>query len=201
MTFLAAVLSGAYLMYRGGLPIVVIGISSIVFGLLYTGGRYSLAYLGIADFFVLVFFGPVAVAGTYYVQALQWPLMVWIAGLAPGLLSVSILLVNNIRDVNEDRVANKKTVVVRLGRRFGIQAYLFCIIAATAVPLILWQQFQAPALTLLALISAPLFLKTYSELRRIPESEAMNLNAVLGQSALNLLVFSLLFSVGWLLAG
>ncbi len=200
ITFLAAVLSGAYLMFRGGLPIVAIGVSSILFGLLYTGGKYSLAYLGIADFFVLAFFGPIAVAGTYYVQALQWPIMVWIAGLAPGLLSVGILLVNNIRDVNEDRAANKKTIIVRLGRRFGIEAYLFCMVAAAAVPLVLWQQFEAPALTLLALIALPLFLRGYAQLKRTPASEAMSLNAVLGQTARNLLVFSVLYSVGWLLS-
>ena len=69
-TFGLAVLSGVYLMLRGGLPIVVIGFSSILFGIAYTGGKYSLAYLGIADVFVLVFFGPIAVAGTFFVQAL-----------------------------------------------------------------------------------------------------------------------------------
>ncbi|NNF03262.1 MAG: 1,4-dihydroxy-2-naphthoate octaprenyltransferase, partial [Rhodothermales bacterium] len=91
LVFTMAVGSGTYLMIRGGWPIVLIGFSSILVGILYTGGRFSLAYRGVADLFVLVFFGPVAVAGTYYVQALSWPPAIWFAGLGPGLMAVSIL--------------------------------------------------------------------------------------------------------------
>jgi len=200
VTFLAAIASGVYLMMRGGLPIVAIGVSSILFGLLYTGGKYSLAYLGIADVFVLVFFGPVAVAGTYFVQALEWPTLVWIAGLAPGLLSVGILLVNNIRDIAEDREAEKRTIVVRLGRAFGIRAYFGCMLLASLMPPVLWLWFDAPATIMISLLATPLFIQAFSRLKSIPSTESEKLNPVLAQTAKNLLVFSILFSIGWLLS-
>ena len=130
--FALAVASGLYLIWRGGLPVLMIGVFSILFGILYTAGRYSLAYLGIADLFVLVFFGPVAVGGTYYVQALAIESVVLVAGFAPGLLAVAILLVNNIRDIDEDRAAGKKTLIVRMGRRFGVVAY--CLLCGCGSP-------------------------------------------------------------------
>ncbi len=86
LVFGLAVAAGAFLMYRGGLPIVIIGVLSILCGFLYTAGKYSLAYLGLGDLFVLIFFGPVAVGGTYYVQALSFNDLVLWAGFAPGLL-------------------------------------------------------------------------------------------------------------------
>jgi len=199
LVFGLAVLSGVYLMVRGGWPILGIGVSSILFGLAYTGGRFSLAYLGIADGFVLIFFGPVAVAGTYFVQTLSWSPMVWIAGLAPGFLAVSILLVNNIRDRAQDSIAGKKTLIVRLGRAFGQALYAFCILAACAVSIVLWQVYEAPVWILLSLLAVPLMLKTFLQLRSIPEAKSPLLNPVLAMTARNLLVFSILFSLGWIL--
>ncbi len=111
---------GLYLVYRGGWPVLLIGVLSIAAGVLYTAGRFSLAYLGLADGAVLLFFGPVAVGGTYYVQALAVTPAVLVGGLAPGLLATAVLLVNNVRDVAEDRAAGKRTLVVRRGRRFGV---------------------------------------------------------------------------------
>lgn len=200
LTFLAALLSGIYLMMRGGLPIVVIGFSSILFGLLYTGGRYSLAYLGIADVFVLIFFGPLAVAGTYFVQGLSWPIEVWIAGLGPGLLSVGILLANNIRDYQQDGRVGKKTIVVRLGRDAGIRIYIACMILAAAVPLVLWKEYDSPAWILLSLLATPLFFKAATLLRVIPEEDGERLNGVLAMTARNLLIYTILFSLGWVVA-
>jgi len=198
VTFLLAVLSGVYLMMRGGMPIVVIGFSSILFGLAYTGGRYSLAYLGIADIFVLVFFGPVAVAGTFYVQAIEWPLLVWVVGLSPGLLAVSILLVNNIRDRIQDEKAGKNTLVVRLGRPFGEFLYLMCGLVAGLIPIIVWKWLEAPPSVLIALLAWPLMIWSWTGLRRIPDDQSARMNPILGDTARNLLVFSLLLSVGWL---
>src|SRR5690606_25617337 len=144
VAFALAVAAGTYLMIRGGWPIVAIGAASILSGVLYTAGRYALAYVGLADLFVLVFFGPVAVAGTYYVQAvgdaaaLALPPVVVAAGLGPGLLATAILLVNNVRDVDEDRAADKRTLVVRFGRGFGVRLYAGCVAAAALVPVGLW---------------------------------------------------------------
>lgn len=199
VTFGLAIVSGVYLMARGGLPIVIIGFASILFGLAYTGGRYSLAYLGIADFFVFVFFGPVAVAGTVFVQQLDWPAWVWVAGVAPGLLCVNILLVNNIRDRAQDAESGKKTLIVRLGRRVGLALYLTNVLVAATLPALLWWQADAPPTVLLSLLAVPLAVKAWQAIRSIPESEGKRLNPHLGATARVLLVHSLLFGLGWAL--
>ena len=90
MRLALAFAAGLYLIARGGWPILAVGLASIAAGVAYTVGRYALAYIGLADLFVLVFFGPVAVGGTYYVQALALPAWVIVAGLGPGLLATAI---------------------------------------------------------------------------------------------------------------
>jgi len=196
--FAAAVAAGAYLMWRGGWPIVVIGACSILFGILYTGGRYSLKNLGLADLFVFIFFGPVAVAGTYYVQALAWPLEVWLAGIAPGVLSIAILMVNNVRDIEEDRAHRKRTLVVRFGRPFGIGAYVCCLLAAAAVPFLLHVSFRGPLLAGIAAVIVPLAFVPVRTLVTTPVEEGRKLNAVLAATGQLLLVYSLGFSFGWI---
>ena len=128
ITFAIAVALGAILVARGGAPILIIGILSVAFGALYTAGPYPLAYIGLGDLFVLIFFGPVAVAGTYYVNALTWSSDAAILGLIPGLLAVGILIVNNLRDYESDRLSRKRTLVVTFGERFGRLEYLACVI-------------------------------------------------------------------------
>ncbi|MBO6575366.1 MAG: 1,4-dihydroxy-2-naphthoate polyprenyltransferase [Rhodothermales bacterium] len=197
LAFSLAVLSGVYLMVRGGLPIVAIGVLSILFGVMYTAGSKSLAYLGIADFFVLVFFGPVAVGGTYWVQALQiHPEVLW-AGLAPGLLSMAILLVNNIRDVDEDRAAGKRTLVVRAGRSFGVTLWAVCVVGAAFTPIAMWLLGVGSGLSLLAPLILMPALPLYLRLRQ-PGPPA-SLNPVLAGTARLLLFYAVLFSVGWLI--
>jgi 1,4-dihydroxy-2-naphthoate octaprenyltransferase len=204
VAFALAVAAGTYLMIRGGWPIVAIGVASLLCGWLYTAGRYSLAYLGIADLFVLVFFGPVAVAGTYYVQAVDQPAalallpVVIAAGLGPGLLATAILLVNNIRDVDEDRVADKRTLIVRFGRGFGVRSYAVCIAVAALVPVALWLWTGGGALAMTAALILPLALPTVRRLR--DERDARRLNPLLGATARLLLVYSVLFSLGWVLS-
>lgn len=197
-TFLAfglAVVAGLYLMVRGGWPIVIVGFSSILFGVLYTAGSRSLAYLGIADLFVLLFFGPVAVGGTYWVQGLTMRPEVLLAGLAPGLLSMAILLVNNIRDVDDDRESGKRTLIVRMGRSFGVALYAGCFLLAAAVPVILWTQGSGRPWAMGASLIAVPGLLLVREVSRTSEPSA--LNPVLGKTAQLLLLYALLFSIGW----
>lgn len=197
LTFGLAFTSGLYLVYRGGWPILVVGVLSILCGIWYTAGRYSLAYLGLADLAVLIFFGPVAVGGTYYVQALSLDATVVIAGLAPGLLSVAILLVNNIRDIDEDRAADKKTLVVRFGRSFGIMLYTFSVVLAALIPIILYLRTGEHLWAAASLVILPMGLSnawTLQRTRRTPE-----LNPLLGATARLLIVYGLTFSIGWLL--
>jgi len=123
---------------RGGWPIAVIGFVSIISGILYTAGPKPLGYVGLGDIFVLIFFGPIAVAGTYYVQSLEINMAVILAGFGPGLISMAILSVNNMRDIDSDKKSGKKTLAVRFGRTFAQNEYLLCIILAGLLPL--WEQ-------------------------------------------------------------
>jgi 1,4-dihydroxy-2-naphthoate octaprenyltransferase len=197
LVFALAAVACAFLVARAGLPLLVIGTLSIVCGALYTAGPYPLAYLGLGDIFVLVFFGPVAVGGTYYVQALAitWPVVV--AGLAPGLLSVGLLTVNNLRDVDEDRRAGTRTLAVRFGRRFAVAEYIGAVTLAFLIPPFLaaaaargWKA-ALPAVVLA--VALPVF-------RRVAtETTGRGLNPALGATARLLLLYCVTFTLGWLL--
>jgi 1,4-dihydroxy-2-naphthoate polyprenyltransferase len=115
----AAALCGIPLIYRAGWPLLVIGVTSILAAYLYTGGPYPLAYRGLGEIFVLLFFGLVATAGTFYAHTLQLTRSALIAGLAAGSLSTVLLVINNLRDVATDRKSDKRTLVVRFGERFA----------------------------------------------------------------------------------
>ena len=189
-------LCGLYLVWRGGWPIVLIGVASVAAGLLYTGGPRPLGYMGLGDLLVLVFFGPVAVAGTYYVQALTLNPTVVVAGLGPGLISVAMLAVNNLRDTDEDRRAGKRTLAVRFGPGFARGEYIAAVVAACLLPLALhlasgrhpWS--MAGCLTVFAALPA---------FRGLLTCEGASLNPVLARTAGLLLIYSALFSIGWAL--
>jgi 1,4-dihydroxy-2-naphthoate octaprenyltransferase len=114
---LAVVLS-IPLVLHGGWPIVVIGVFSLFFAYAYTGGPFPLAYLGLGEIFVVLFFGLIAVAGTFYLNALEWSYASLLAGLQIGLHSSVLLAVNNLRDIESDRAANKRTLAARFGLTF-----------------------------------------------------------------------------------
>ncbi|MDE0518953.1 MAG: 1,4-dihydroxy-2-naphthoate octaprenyltransferase, partial [Bdellovibrionales bacterium] len=115
-----ATLVGGYLVWQGGWPVFCIGVVSLALAYFYTGGSYSLAYTGLADIFVLLFFGLLPVAAVFYLNTGYWDEGSIVAGLQCGFLALSLLVVNNLRDEEEDRKAKKKTLVVRWGRKFGI---------------------------------------------------------------------------------
>ena len=191
-----AILAGLPIMMRGGWPIVVIGVLSVASGVLYTWGPYALAYTGLADLFVLVFFGPVAVGGTYYLQTLTISSSVLILGMAPGLIATGLLTVNNLRDLDNDREANKKTLAVRFGPTFARLEYLFCMVGACALPIASYlstgKRPYAMAASLVLLLAVPTFKLVFTQRGAI-------LNQALAKTGQLLLVFSLLFSIGWLL--
>jgi len=199
LVFAAAVVSGLYLIWRGGWPVLAIGVASIAAALAYSAGRYSLAYTGAADLFVFVFFGPVAVGGTYYVQALSITPEVLVAGIGPGLWSVAILLVNNIRDVEGDRAAKKRTLIVRLGRRAGVWMYAICTGSALLVPLalVLWTGSHVWSASTLGL--APLLVRPVRTL--VQSTDPSVLNPLLGVTGRLLVLWALLFSAGWIVGG
>jgi 1,4-dihydroxy-2-naphthoate octaprenyltransferase len=186
----AAALS-IYLVIRAGWPLAIIGGLSIACGIAYTASRFSLAYLGLGDLFVLTFFGPVAVAGTHYVQALRLAPSAIVAGMAPGLISVGILVVNNLRDIREDALAKKRTLAVRFGADFARRQFALCMLGAALVPLILWRDFDFPAAILVA---SAILLPGLLLARQLWRRAGPALNPLLGATAGVLLLYTLLFS-------
>ncbi len=195
--FALSALASAYLIHRAGLWILCIAVLSILSGILYTAGPMPLGYLGLGDLFVLVFFGPVAVAGTYYTQALVIYPEVAVAGLAPGFLSAAILAVNNLRDMDTDRKAGKLTLAVRFGRSFAMSEYLFCIMAAALTPFAVYVMVNGhtgiAAASLVGILAIPCIKGAMTQ------TDGPGLNRVLAQTGGLLLAYSVLFSLGWVL--
>lgn len=199
LTFGTAVVSGTYLVWVGGLPILAVGLLSVLSGWAYTGGPFPLAYNGLGDIFVLIFFGPVAVAGTYWVQALQFKPELLLAGLAIGALSTAILVANNLRDLRTDQAAGKRTLPVMLGRWAGRVEYLFLVaLAVVALPLGVIRYGWTPAVYF-ALLSILLLTPT---LRRVcTEEEATALMPALPATARSAGLYGLLFALALIVAG
>lgn len=191
--FGAAFVDGLYLVTVGGVPIVVIGLASIAAGVAYTAGPFPLAYNGLGDVFVLVFFGFVAVGGTYFVQAQAVSAVSLWAALPVGLLGVALLAVNNTRDAKTDAAAGKRTLVVRFGAGFGRAEWLACVAASALVPIGLWLAGLASAWVLLPLVSLPLAVPPG---RLVMKADGAILNQALAGTARLQLVFGLLFAVG-----
>ena len=138
VVFGLAALCGVYLIILGGWPILIVGILSILAAMAYTIGPAPFGYYGLGDLGTFVFFGLIAVTGTYYVQAHAVTPAVWLAAAAMGCLVTAILVVNNIRDADTDRAAGKRTLAVLLGRRGARIEYLLLLAVAYAVPVALW---------------------------------------------------------------
>jgi 1,4-dihydroxy-2-naphthoate polyprenyltransferase len=195
--FALAMAVALLLVMRAGWPLAVLGVVCVLAGLGYTAGPYPYGYRGLGELFVLIFFGPVAVGGTYYVQALTLTPQVVVAGLGPGFLAVAILVVNNLRDREEDAKAGKRTLAVRFGAHFARMQYLACIAGTLAVTLgmVCWQ--SGHTLALVALAIGPM---AYPGIKGVLSGVVgAELNPVLAFTAKLLLYYSVLFSLGWVL--
>jgi 1,4-dihydroxy-2-naphthoate polyprenyltransferase len=195
--FGAASLIGLYLIWVGGWPIFIAGLAALLAAIAYTGGPFPFGYYGLGDLFVFIFFGLVAVCGTYYVQAHTLPATVVGAAVPPGLLITAILVVNNLRDIDTDRRANKRTLAVRLGRRGTQIEYLLLLLVAYFTPLWLWLGQEQSRWVLLPWLSLPLALPL---LRAVFTSQGKALNRILAGTARLSLVFSVLLALGVLIA-
>lgn len=185
---------GIPLVMRGGPWFLVLGLGCIALTYLYTGTRFSLAYTGMADLFVIVFFGCVAVGATYYLLTLHLNIWTILVGLQLGALCNVLLLVNNLRDENQDRNHNKKTLIVRFGRAFGLSEYLFLILFAFG-SLLFWSFISKPwVLFLLQIPYLMVSLYLWNWVRRHPPSTAYN--KVLKYSSMIYLGFSLMCCFG-----
>ncbi|MCA9783466.1 MAG: 1,4-dihydroxy-2-naphthoate polyprenyltransferase [Candidatus Delongbacteria bacterium] len=193
LAFALAVAIGAVLLARGGLPIFVIGVLAVAFGVLYTGGPFPLAYNGLGDVFAFVFFGPVAVAGTVWVLALEWVPRAALAGVGPGLLSAALLVVNNLRDREQDRVARKRTLVVRFGVGYARSQYMVCLVGAALIPVFqVWTGAAGPAL----LLASASILLALPAARLVLTAQGPILNQALAGTGKTLLLYGLAWSVG-----
>ena len=189
-------LIGAYLVSVAGPLLLLIGLASIASAVAYTGGPYPLGYHGLGDVFVMIFFGFVAVAGTAFVQAGYVPPLAWVAAVPIGCLATAILVVNNVRDVETDVVAGKRTLPARFGRRFGIIEYWVLLAAsyATLAHPSLLAASGVWGLTPLATLPLAVSLGV-----RIGRERGAALNAVLAGTALLLLSFGALLAAGLVL--
>ena len=190
-----AFLLGTGLILRGGLPILAIGLASIACGVLYTGGPRPLGYLGLGDLFVLVFFGPVAVGATHYLQTRTFDPRVAVAGLGPGLLSVAILVVNNLRDRHTDVTAGKRTLAVRLGAPLTRLQYAVAVFAGLGLMV-----GTAATRTPWALAGLVLLLPALRLVRKLWTTDGAALNPLLGETARLLLLATVVTSAA-LVAG
>lgn len=197
MTFAVSFLACAALAYRGGWPIIVLSIVSIISGILYTAGPKPLGYIGLGDVFVLIFFGPVALAATYYLQSYELNSAVVIAGLGPGLISMAILTVNNYRDIDSDAKNGKKTLAVRFGRTFAQLEYMACLLLAALLPVLIYIFIEDHKHILWASLSALLAIPGIHAITTSTDGKV--LNQLLGYTGKILLVYSVTFSIGWIL--
>lgn len=196
VSFLLAALVGIYLISVAGWPILVVGLVSIASGYAYTAGPYPLSYHGWGDLFVFVFFGPVAVAGTYFVQDPTWPVPhgVIVAGAAVGALATAVLVVNNLRDLDSDRAAGKRTLAVQLGRRGTQIEYPALLVLAYAVALVPVLQGRVGPLFALPLATIPIALGPAHAVWT--HKDPRELNPILARTGLLTFLYALLFGVG-----
>ncbi|MBI3871522.1 MAG: 1,4-dihydroxy-2-naphthoate polyprenyltransferase [candidate division Zixibacteria bacterium] len=194
IVFAAAILVGAYLATHAGWPIVAIGLASIVAAILYTGGPYPFGYHGWGEIFVFIFFGPVAVVGTYYVQSLTAGPAAWIAAMPMGALAAAVLVVNNRRDIETDRRTGKRTLAVRLGRRGSAWEYLALWLVAFVTPLAMYGTGRSGPGILLPAIAALAGLPTVRRMFSFPEGSAAN--RLLAATAALQAIYALAFAIG-----
>ena len=195
--FSIAALCTLVLMQRGGPILLLVGAACILFSLLYTAPPFPLAYLGLGDLFVLLFYGPIATLFCYYLQTLHFSYVVFLASLAPGLLGLILLNINNLRDHDEDIMVGKKTLVVRFGIAFGKIHVLLALLCCFFIPPLLVfctkNHFFSLAASLSLLRALPLT-KTI-----LTYQDASELNPIFVKAAKLIPIYTLLFCLGWVI--
>ena len=187
---------GLYLVYVGGWIILLIGILSIMAGIAYTAGPLPLAYNGLGDIFVFIFFGFVGTVGTYYVQALQLtPLVFWVS-VPVGALITNVLVVNNYRDIDEDKLNGKHTLAVKWGQKFTRLQYVVFTVISYAILLVVYFTYKQELIIFLPVLSLPLAIKL---IKMIYTLEGKELNKTLELTAKLSAIYGILFAFGILL--
>jgi len=189
----AAATIGLYLVWVGGWPILAVGAASILAALAYSGGPYPLASHGLGDLFVFIFFGLVAVSGTYYVQSLTLTPLAITASVPVGLLITAIIVVNNLRDIPTDAKVGKRTLAVIVGEKGTRGEFVALVAASYVLAAVLWVMDDKNPALLLPFLSLPFALRTTN---KVLHSRGAELNKALSSTALLSLLFGVLLSAG-----
>ena len=197
VVFGMAALLGIYLAVVAGWPVVIMGLAAIAAAIAYTGGPFPLGYNGLGEVFVFIFFGLVAVCGTVFVQAKELSRLAWWSAIPMGLLIVNILVVNNLRDIETDRLVGKKTLAVFFGVKGARVEYMLCLVMAYAIPLLMAILGAGPAWLMLAWLSLPAALPLA---RSIFNDTGKTLNKTLAGSGRLALIYALFYSLGLIIA-
>ena len=194
--FVLTFLLGLYLVYISSYITLLIGLLSIFAGIAYTAGPYPLAYNGLGDVFVFLFFGVVGTVGTYYVQAVEvTPLAFW-ASIPVGALITNILVVNNYRDIEEDRAVGKNTLSVKMGRKFTRYQYLAFVLLSYLILFVVYFTFKKSIYIFLPFLTIPMAIKL---IKMIFTYSGKQLNKTLELTAKLSAIYGLLFALGILL--
>ncbi len=191
-----AFLLGLYLVYIGGNFILIIGLLSIIASLAYTAGPYPLAYHGLGEIFVFLFFGFVGTVGTFFVNTKEMSAIAFIAAVPVGALITNILVVNNYRDIEQDKVAGKNTLAVKFGKSFSQYEYAMLLFSSFLVPLLIFLKYDFRVWIFLPYITLPL---AYKLILSIYKLNGAQLNSTLELTAKFSALYGLLFSLGFIL--
>ena len=196
ITFGITFLLGLYLVYISTYITLIIGIVSILAGIAYTAGPYPLAYNGLGDVFVFIFFGLVGTIGMYYVQALDvTPLAVW-ASIPVGALITNVLVVNNYRDIDQDSKAGKNTLAVKYGKKFTRIQYVVFTVVSFLILFVVYFTYKKSIFVFLPVLSLPLAIKLVKMIYTFKDQQ---LNKTLELTAKLSAIYGLLFAAGILL--
>lgn len=196
LVLLIALSLGSVLISYGGIKLIIIAFLCILFAYMYTGGPYPLAYNGFGDILVLIFFGIIPVCFTYYVMSGEINTIVFLSSVACGLLIDTLLVVNNYRDRTQDKLSNKRTIIVRLGEQFGRYLYLILgIISPLIFSIFIFYNYTFGALLPLLYIIPHII--TWRKMCKIKEGKA--LNSILADTSRNMLIMSILVCIGFIL--
>ena len=194
VAFGVAVAAGAYLIAVAGWQLLLVGVASIAAGVLYTGGPKPYGYEGLGELFVFLFFGVVAVVGSYFVQVEDLSWEAFALSVPVGLLASAILVVNNVRDIDTDRRAGKRTLAVKLGRTGARRLFAAMLVLAFLAPIVIWAAGGLSAWILIALLSAPLAVPLMRTVGT--RTDGPSLNKALAGTGQLLAIYSLLLAAG-----
>ncbi len=193
LIFLLAFLLGLFLVFSCGVVVLAIGILSIIAGIAYTAGPFPLAYNGLGDLFVFMFFGIIGTTGTYFLHLKEFSTLSFLTAVPVGALITNILVVNNYRDIEEDKAAGKFTLAVILGRTFTRFQFVFLLLASFTIPLVLFLLFDFHAWIFLPYLTLPIAVRLVVMLYKF---DGFQLNKTLELTAKFSALFGILFAAG-----